>query len=215
MGFRPQKLCAACIRPAMDGSRYCTQHQGLAQQREAEYRDNALRKLYRTRRWRLTRAQVLHDDPICAHVEGGRRCPWLATNVHHVIRAEIWVARGGDFFDPANLQGLCHAHHSAETAREVGFAGHNKRLAKKHPRHSATSRQRRAISQHNAIAGHFNALFASIKGAARAINHIAQHHHGKVLETKGIQGVWGSVLNFRPRQSPTGSLLHAHDVKFT
>lgn len=50
---------------------------------------------------------------------GGRA---RSTDIDHIIRAEIYVARhGGDqayFFDEENLRGACHEDHSRKTALE-------------------------------------------------------------------------------------------------
>jgi hypothetical protein len=62
----------------------------------------------------------LFENPICQHTD----CPLLATDVHHKIRADIWVFdMERNFYDLDNLEALCHAHHSKHTAIEVGFAG--------------------------------------------------------------------------------------------
>ncbi len=84
---------------------------------------NELRKLYWTKLWRVhTRNAVLSRDPVCKHVENGIGCQRLSTDVDHIIDAEVFVAQGGDFYDPDNLRGLCHSHHSRRTARDQGFA---------------------------------------------------------------------------------------------
>jgi 5-methylcytosine-specific restriction protein A len=48
-------------------------------------------------------------------------CGEPATDVDHVLRK---AAGGAD--DDSNLQSLCHSHHSAKTAREVGW--HRRRV---------------------------------------------------------------------------------------
>jgi 5-methylcytosine-specific restriction endonuclease McrA len=69
------------------------------------------------------RNEVLARDPQCTYVdEQGVRCPVLATDIHHVIDAVEWIAMGNDFHDPTNLAGLCHAHHSSETAKRNAAA---------------------------------------------------------------------------------------------
>ena len=65
--------------------------------------------------WRAHRAAYLRDHPICC-VPG---CNRPATDVDHIVPRR----RGGSDED-ANLQPLCHAHHSAKTAREDGGYGH-------------------------------------------------------------------------------------------
>jgi hypothetical protein len=60
------------------------------------------------------RAQVLVEEPTC------RVCGAPTTDVDHVVavavRPDLVVVR-------SNLQGLCHAHHSAKTTREDGGFG--------------------------------------------------------------------------------------------
>jgi len=129
MPERASRICAKCPRIAVTGTRYCTAHQGADMQREQEYKaSNELRKLYNAKRWRVTRLHVLCEDPQCTYVgPDGKRCLGLATDVHHTTRAQVLVARLGidAFYDPQYLAGLCHMHHSQETATEVGFAGWN------------------------------------------------------------------------------------------
>jgi hypothetical protein len=55
---------------------------------------------------------VLARDPLCTFKVNGSRCPRLATDVHHKVDAEEWMALGNDFYDLDNLEGLCHAHHT-------------------------------------------------------------------------------------------------------
>jgi 5-methylcytosine-specific restriction endonuclease McrA len=110
----------------MHGTSLCAKHSNAdkqsEQQREKTRQQSGLRKLYWTPQWKATRRAVLARDPICGHEENGVRCWGISTDCHHVIDAEIWVVRGGDFFDESNLAGLCKRHHSRHTAREVGFA---------------------------------------------------------------------------------------------
>ena len=78
-------------------------------------------RLYDSVQWRRrTRPFVLGRDPMCkiADLCGGNA---PSTDVDHVIPAETYVAQhNGDerfFFDVNNLQGACHADHTAKTAR--------------------------------------------------------------------------------------------------
>jgi len=159
MPARPGRICAKCPRLATAGSCYCAAHQDAGKRQEREYkaRSKDLRRLYSTKRWRITRIHVLAEDPRCSHInEDGTRCPWLATDVDHKIRAELWVANGRDFFDPANLQGLCHAHHSAKTADEVGFGGNTAfARVRKWVCNAAAYALRRVLGQRSAMAGHY------------------------------------------------------------
>lgn len=68
---------------------------------------------YRTEPWSRLRLEVLRTEPFCrACLAEGRRT--VATDIDHIAR------HAGDrtlFWDRSNLQPLCHAHHSAKTAR--------------------------------------------------------------------------------------------------
>ena len=123
---RALQQCKKCYATAINGTRFCARHQTAdrdsEQQREKTRQNDGLRKFYWSSRWKAVRRFVLGRDPICAHVENGTRCWRLASDCHHIVEAAAWMAQGGDFFDPDNLQGLCHAHHSRHTAREDGFA---------------------------------------------------------------------------------------------
>jgi 5-methylcytosine-specific restriction protein A len=68
-------------------------------------------------RWRKLRLMHLRAHPMCQHPG----CEKAASDVDHVVPR----ARGGDDRD-ANLQSLCHAHHSEKTAREDGGFGHGR-----------------------------------------------------------------------------------------
>jgi hypothetical protein len=124
MGMRPPRMCSKCYAIALPGERLCAAHKVTVRQSERDRKKSPLQKLYNRRAWRLTRDQVLSDDPQCAFVDSnGVRFPLLATEVHHKIRAEEWVAMDNDFHDSDNLEGVCKAHHSRYTAHEVGFGG--------------------------------------------------------------------------------------------
>lgn len=88
----------------------CATH---AVQQEHQRPNYDVRRWYRTARWKALRALVLLEEPTCeecwqeGHVEPN-------TDVHHREKHHGDMAL---FFDRAKLQGLCHAHHSAHTAR--------------------------------------------------------------------------------------------------
>jgi hypothetical protein len=114
-------MCAKCYATATHG-RYCGRHKDEERVRERRYNKDPLRRLFQRKAWTQTRDQILADDPVCAFVDAqGNRCPLLATDVHHKIQADKWIAQGGDFYDMDNLEGLCHAHHSHYTGKEAGF----------------------------------------------------------------------------------------------
>jgi 5-methylcytosine-specific restriction endonuclease McrA len=92
-----------------------------ARDRERHRRADGLRRLYDTAQWRKrTQPAVLARDPFC---KIGKLCGGDApsTDADHIIPAAEYVAKhGGDqryFFDLNNLQGACHADHTAKTAR--------------------------------------------------------------------------------------------------
>ena len=92
-----------------------------ARDRERQRRAGGIRRLYDSVQWRKrTQPFVLMRDPLCKIAvlcEG--RAP--STDADHIIPAVEYVAQhGGDlryFFDTNNLQGACHADHTAKTAR--------------------------------------------------------------------------------------------------
>ena len=96
------RLCAVCPEFAVKGSR-CMAHQPA-------YRGSSSRQGYGSA-WRRLRAAVLAANPYCP-------CGAKTTEVDHI---KPRVQGGTD--DPANLQAMCKSHHSAKTAREVGWAG--------------------------------------------------------------------------------------------
>jgi hypothetical protein len=55
-----------------------------------------LLKVYRSKRWKITRTQFLEANPWCSHHEAGRRCPLPATDVDHVTRLRIILDEGRD-----------------------------------------------------------------------------------------------------------------------
>lgn len=82
---------------------YCPEHT-----RKKERRGTYGYHLYRSKKWRRTRARVLLDRPLCDE------CRAVATDVHHRVDLE----EGGAPFDMDNLQALCHSCHSRITRLE-------------------------------------------------------------------------------------------------
>jgi 5-methylcytosine-specific restriction endonuclease McrA len=119
VGMRAARMCSKCYATALPGQSQCERHAATP---SPVRRRNELRPLYKCKRWRITRLQVLARDPICKWVENNTQCTRLATDVDHVVDAVEWVAQGHDFYDQDNLRGLCHGHHSQRTARDQGFA---------------------------------------------------------------------------------------------
>lgn len=118
MPYKPLAPCAypGCIGLAPDGERYCAAHKSVMAITEQDRRGSAIQRGY-GRRWRKLRLMVLARDPVCKHPG----CNELATDVDHIVPKALG---GTDAMD--NLQGLCHAHHSAKTATEDGGFGNTR-----------------------------------------------------------------------------------------
>lgn len=85
-----------------------------ARQKEQRRPNVDVRVWYSCARWKRLRALVLAQEPLCVDCQtlDGRVC--ASVEVHHKVR------HGGDpilFYARENLAALCHAHHSARTAR--------------------------------------------------------------------------------------------------
>jgi 5-methylcytosine-specific restriction protein A len=95
-------------------------HEHAARDRERERRAGGIRRLYDSAQWRRrTQPAVLARDPMCQiAILCGGNAP--STDVDHIVPAVKYIAQhGGDqrfFFDLKNLQGSCHADHTAKTA---------------------------------------------------------------------------------------------------
>jgi 5-methylcytosine-specific restriction enzyme A len=72
------------------------------------YQTHRNKNLYNSHRWQIQRRRVLFEQPLC-------ECGMIATDVDHIVAYED----GGNFWDRANMQGLCASCHSAKTSREV------------------------------------------------------------------------------------------------
>ena len=72
-----------------------------------------VRKWYRTKRWYAMRDDVLRANPYCVHCQEAGRVT-AATEVDHIRKHAGSVVL---FWDRANLQGLCKAHHASKTAK--------------------------------------------------------------------------------------------------
>ncbi len=74
--------------------------------------------LYNSRSWQVVRQHHLSRHPYCVFCEiYGRKTG--ATEVDHILP----VRKGGDPYDPDNLQSLCKSCHSRKTASEDGAFG--------------------------------------------------------------------------------------------
>jgi hypothetical protein len=108
----PTRLCSdpTCDQPQTYRGR-CAKHTRTNERSV----NRAGRKLYSTKRWQLVRRKVLFLNPLCS-ADG---CDAIAEDVHH----KVDLADGGAPYDPANLEQLCHSHHSQETrARQTHAA---------------------------------------------------------------------------------------------
>ena len=71
---------------------------------------NDYRKLYGTARWRLLRRRIFDRD--------GWRCQSCGKAGRLECDHILPVHKGGEFWEPSNLQALCRPCHFAKTARE-------------------------------------------------------------------------------------------------
>lgn len=94
---------------------YCQKHQPLRAQAQRK-QSEAWHRLYAHPGWKPLRLAQLAREPFCRVCWQERRARVRATEVDHIR------PHRGDrslFFDPENLQSLCHRCHSAKTMREL------------------------------------------------------------------------------------------------
>ena len=115
----PYALKGACRAPGCPGIAvrhdYCAEHQHLTPSRQHDGQRASPAQRGYGRAWQGIRMRFLRLYPECTE------CGAPATDVDHVMP----LADGGSN-DIGNLQALCHAHHSAKTAREQGGWQHSK-----------------------------------------------------------------------------------------
>ena len=109
MPFKPKRPCQFAGCPRLTHGRYCQDHQRQVGGAYDQARGSAAKRGY-GRTWRKLRLLVLHRDPICSVDD----CDQPSEDVDHIIPRD----QGGDD-RMSNLQGLCHAHHSAKTDTEM------------------------------------------------------------------------------------------------
>lgn len=120
MPTRAQRPCSQPGCSTLANGRYCLKHQGDNRDRERRRQYDRGRERdprYQSQAWARTRKFILARDPLCRiAIVCKRKRGYIAPSmeVDHVTP----VAAGGDFWDPANLQGACHADHSRKTATE-------------------------------------------------------------------------------------------------
>jgi 5-methylcytosine-specific restriction endonuclease McrA len=116
MPTSPSSLCRMCSSRAIEGRKYCSVHATTsddvttASRHWSEYRkDDPVRKLYKTTRWKNVRLLVLRRDPLCL------LCGYHASTVgdHFPLSAHELVAMLGKdaFFDVSRIRGLCAPCH--------------------------------------------------------------------------------------------------------
>jgi 5-methylcytosine-specific restriction enzyme A len=106
----PSRPPAICHHPGCPHLTPCPTHKP-----SHRTRINPRSKIYNTKRWRNLRRDKLTANPQCE----ANGCTAPATDVDHIVR----LRTGGAPYDWANLQALCHSHHSAKTAVEMSL-GH-------------------------------------------------------------------------------------------
>lgn len=106
----PTRLCLEprCPRPARPGSRRCAEHATEHRRYQRSVNDS----FYSSKAWRISRSRFLFDHPLC------ERCGTIAEHVHH----RQPLTEGGAPRDPANLEALCAACHTA-THRQMRRQG--------------------------------------------------------------------------------------------
>jgi 5-methylcytosine-specific restriction enzyme A len=108
MPIAPLRACIGsptCPRQGIYKGR-CKEH---AQERERTRYNAETRKWYSTEAWKVLRASVLADQPVCAVCRVA-----ASTQVDHTVPHRGEYAK---FWDRNNLQGLCATCHGQKTAR--------------------------------------------------------------------------------------------------
>ncbi|HEV2522708.1 MAG TPA: HNH endonuclease signature motif containing protein [Candidatus Acidoferrales bacterium] len=130
--WRTARTCAepGCGLANVRGTRFCEKHQAENYEtRKAHDRNKnePWRAWYGWAIWERTKTHFRATYPeralLCQHIENGVQCKEFASEIDHIIphRGNRDLFLGGVNY--SNLQGLCHAHHSQKTAKEVGWAG--------------------------------------------------------------------------------------------
>lgn len=91
-------------------------------------------RVYDLQAWKRARIQHLTEEPLCRHcLERGIEKP--AKHVDHIKP----ISEGGEWFDGANLQSLCHDCHNRKTQADegknvkLGCAANGMPLDRRHP----------------------------------------------------------------------------------
>ncbi len=100
--------CLALGCHATTAQKFCDKHKA----QRTTHRRGSNPKPYQSKAWRELRALVLARDPICKGLgERGDGCTRPSKHADHI---QPW-RQGGQFLNPANVQGLCHSCHSRKT----------------------------------------------------------------------------------------------------
>jgi 5-methylcytosine-specific restriction endonuclease McrA len=104
----PVRLCLEprCASPAQYRGR-CLAH---ARTNEHHTHNRDRKRLYSSKRWRITRERVLYEQPLCAC-----GCDRIATDVDHIVPIEA----GGNPWARHNLQALAAECHGRKTRQEL------------------------------------------------------------------------------------------------
>lgn len=105
------RVCAEPGCPNLAHGTRCETHRKAKRRQDDRRRPTARQRGY-DNQWEQTRRSYLATFPTCQHPDG---CLTPATDVHHRDGQGPTGEHGHDW---ANLQGLCHSHHSQTTARE-------------------------------------------------------------------------------------------------
>src|SRR5512143_2301916 len=100
----PNRPCIDCLNEGRRGfAEYrgrCKEH---AAKREQETHSPEQRKIYNSKKWKMTRRKMLGLCAVCGEVVG--------EEIDHIVP----LAQGGAPYDPSNLQSLCAKHHAQKT----------------------------------------------------------------------------------------------------
>jgi len=107
---------AGCSTLVVRGS-LCDEHKPLVETSDDRRPGSSYRGY--DRNWRRLRLWYLRRNPICQWPG----CNKPASQVDHVVP----ISHGGSRTDPANLQSLCHSHHSLKTTLFDGGFGNKPR----------------------------------------------------------------------------------------
>lgn len=116
----PHKLPHGCAAPGcrelVQRGPHCPTHRRALD----AARGSSAERGYNTPEWRRARRAVLQRDSdrfcrICSPQGENSVVLIPSVEVDHIVPRREWVAAGGDFCDPSNLQGLCKRCHSRKT----------------------------------------------------------------------------------------------------